>query len=54
MDRTVCHNEVCKNGSKYLKAAEPVLMQADKDAHPHPQTNKTWSVLKKRFLETVG
>jgi hypothetical protein len=54
-DRTVCHNEVCTSGSKCLKAAEPVLlMQTGKDAHPHPQTNKTWGVLKQWFLETVG
>jgi hypothetical protein len=54
-DRTVWHNELCTSGSKCLKAAEPVLlMQTGKDVHPHPQTNKTWSALKQRFLETVG
>jgi hypothetical protein len=53
MDRTVCYNEVCTSGSKCLKAAEPMLMmKTDKDAHPQPHTNKTWSVLKQRFLET--
>jgi hypothetical protein len=47
MDKTVCHNEVRKGGSKFLKAAEPVLlMQTGEDTHPHPQTNKTWSVIK--------
>jgi hypothetical protein len=29
------------SGFKCLKAAEPVLMQTGKDAHPHPQMNKT-------------
>jgi hypothetical protein len=55
LDRTVCHNEVFTNRSKCLQAAEPVLLkQTGKDAHPHPQTNKTWSVIKQWFLETVG
>jgi hypothetical protein len=31
-----------------------LLMQTGKDAHPHLQTNKTWSVLKQQFLETEG
>jgi hypothetical protein len=31
---------------KCLKAAKAMLlMQASKDAHPHPQMNKTWSML---------
>jgi hypothetical protein len=47
MGRTVYLSEVCTSVSKCLKAAEPVLlMQADKEAHPHPQTNKPSSVLK--------
>jgi hypothetical protein len=47
MDRTVCYSEVCISGSKCLKTAEPVLlMQTGKNAHPHPQTKKTWNVLK--------
>jgi hypothetical protein len=34
-DRNVWHNELCTSGSKFVKAAEPVLlMQTDKDAHP--------------------
>jgi hypothetical protein len=46
-DRTVWHSDVCTRGSKCLIAAEPVLlMQTSKDAHPHPQMNKIWSVLK--------
>jgi hypothetical protein len=66
MGKNLCHSEVCMSGSKCLKAAEPVLLMHwhyrsrtkckgfVKDAHPHTQTNKTWSVLKQWFLETVG
>jgi hypothetical protein len=41
-------------GSKCSKAAEPVFMQTGKDAHPYPQMNKTWGMLKQWFLETIG
>jgi hypothetical protein len=50
MDRTVCHNDVCTNGSKYLKATEPVLlMQTGKDAHPRTkhgacESNNSWKL----------
>jgi hypothetical protein len=33
-----------------VKAAKPVLlMQTGKDTHPHPQTNKTWSISSNDF-----
>jgi hypothetical protein len=47
MDRTVCHNKVYMNESGSLKMSEPVLLiQTGWVIHPHPQTNKTWSMLK--------
>jgi hypothetical protein len=47
MDRTICHNEVCTSKTQRLKAAEQAwLLQTGKDNYPHPQMNKSCSVLK--------
>jgi hypothetical protein len=43
----VCHSEGRAIGSARVRPAERVFwMQTGKDSHPHPQTGKTWSVLK--------
>jgi hypothetical protein len=42
-----CHSEVCMSRLECLNTAETVLLiQTGNNAYPHPQTSKTWSVLK--------